>query len=69
MKPIRLALISLPVLLGATLAGCGYYTERTVYTPAPAPSVAVVPSSGYYYYPARGYYYREPYYPAYYSSY
>ena len=70
MRPLRLSLISLPVLLAAVLAGCSVRTERTVYTPTAAAPAVVVPASGYYY-PARYYYYPtyEAYHPAYYSSY
>jgi hypothetical protein len=76
-------MIALPVLALATLAGCASYsrTDR-VYVPATAPAYVAPASTTYvaptYTYtptatvvvPARTtYYYREPYHPAYYSSY
>jgi len=70
MRPTRLSLMVLPVVLGATLAACTVRTEtteRTVY--APAPARVVYPSTAYYYPSSTYYYYREPYHPAYYSSY
>lgn len=74
MRPVRLSLVMLPIVLGATLTACSVRTEtteRAVYAPVPARTV-VYPSTAYYYpsyYPSTSYYYREPYHPAYYSSY
>jgi hypothetical protein len=61
MRPMRLSLILLSAVLVATVAACSSYTERTVYVPtrtATAPTTVV---------PAAGYYYAEPYHPAYVS--
>jgi hypothetical protein len=73
MRPVRLSLILLPALLGGVVAGCSVRTEtteRVAYAPTATPARAVVyPTTGYYYYPTTTYYYREPYHPAYYSSY
>lgn len=69
MRSIRLSLVLLPVILGTTLAACSVRTqttERAVYAP---PARTVVYPSTAYSYPSSGYYYREPYHPAYYSSY
>ena len=66
MRPIVTSLVALPLLAGLTLAGCSVRTERTVYTPAPAPATYYPANT--YYYPATTYYVR-PAYDAYHPAY